>query len=145
MNFVAKNFGELNLTELYEILKVRSQIFILEQKMHCQDMDGVDFEARHFFIEQNGEILAYLRAFYTDSSKNAVRIGRVLSKTHGVGLGTDIILKSISDIKKNMPCKSICLDSQTHAIGFYERFGFKVISEEFLEEGVMHVKMELGI
>lgn len=74
MNFIAKNFSELSLTELYEILKARSQIFIVEQNMHCQDIDGIDQKARHFFIEENGNFLAYLRAFYEDDSKNAVRI-----------------------------------------------------------------------
>ena len=145
MNFIAKNFSELSLTELYEILKARSQIFIVEQNMHCQDIDGIDQKARHFFIEEDGNILAYLRAFYENESKNVVRIGRVLSITHGVGLGADIMRKAIEDIKKNMKCKKICLDSQKHAIGFYEKLGFKTVSSEFLEEGVIHVRMELEI
>lgn len=113
--------------------------------MHCQDIDGVDIKARHFFIEKDGKVMAYLRAFYDDDSKNIVRIGRVLSIEHGVGLGADIMRKAIEDIKQNMPCQKICLDSQKHAIGFYEKLGFKTISEEFLEEGVLHVKMELKI
>lgn len=145
MNFVAKNFGELSLTELYEILKARSQIFILEQNMHCQDMDGIDFEARHFFLEENGKVLAYLRAFYTDDSKSVVKIGRVLSITHGVGLGTNIMKRAIADIKKNMKCQILSLNSQKSAIGFYEKLGFKTISDEFLEEGVIHLKMQLEI
>ena len=145
MNFVAKNFGELSLTELYEILKARSQIFILEQNMHCQDMDGIDFEARHFFLEEKGKVLAYLRAFYTDDSKSVVKIGRVLSITHGVGLGADIMKRAIADIKKNMKCQILNLNSQKSAIGFYEKLGFKTVSDEFLEEGVIHLKMQLEI
>lgn len=69
MRFIAKNFNELSSVELYEILKARSQIFIVEQNMHCQDMDGVDLSARHFFIEENGKVLAYLRAFYITAIK----------------------------------------------------------------------------
>ncbi len=145
MNFVAKNFGELSLTELYEILRARSQIFILEQNMHCQDMDSIDFEARHFFFEENGKVLAYLRAFYTDDSKSVVKIGRVLSITHGVGLGTNIMKRAIADIKKNMKCEILSLNSQKSAIGFYEKLGFKTVSDEFLEEGVIHLKMQLEI
>ncbi len=145
MGFVAKNFSELSLEELYEILKARSQIFILEQNMHCQDIDGIDLNARHFFIEEDGKVLAYLRAFYTDDNKNIVKIGRVLSITHGVGLGTDIMHKAIADIKKNMKCKKVCLNSQKSAIGFYEKLGFKAVSDEFLEEGVIHVAMQLQI
>ncbi|MBQ4119825.1 MAG: GNAT family N-acetyltransferase [Clostridia bacterium] len=145
MKFTAKYFNELSLTELYEILKVRSQIFILEQNIHCQDMDGIDQKAKHFFTEENGEILAYLRAFYTDDSKIVVKIGRVLSLTHGKGLGADIMRKAIKDIKENMKCQKICLNSQKSAIGFYEKLGFKTVSDEFLEEGIVHVMMKLEI
>ncbi len=145
MNFVAKNFSELSLTELYEILKARSQIFILEQNMHCQDIDGTDYKARHFFIEKDSKVLAYLRAYYTDDSNTVVRLGRVLSSTHGTGLGKEIMRFAIKDIKQNMQCQKICLDSQKHAIGFYEKFGFKTVSDEFVEEGVLHVKMELDL
>lgn len=141
MNFVAKKFDELTKEELYEILRVRSEIFIVEQGMRCQDMDGVDFEARHYYLEQDGKILAYLRAFFTDEA--TVRIGRVLSVTHGIGLGSAIMRKAIADIKQNMKCQKICLDSQKHAIAFYEKLGFKAVSGEFLEEGVLHIKMEL--
>ncbi len=140
MNFIAKNFDELLPLELYEILKVRSQIFIVEQNMQCQDMDGIDINARHIYLEENGKVLAYLRAFYDE---NTVRIGRVLSITHGIGLGKKIIMEAIKDIKQNMACQKICLDSQKYAIGFYEKLGFKVVSGDFLEEGVIHVKMEL--
>ncbi len=145
MNFIAKYFNELSITELYEILKARSQIFIVEQNMHCQDIDGVDAKAKHFFIEDGGKVVAYLRAFYVDDTKNVVRIGRVLSITHGVGMGAQIMHNAIKDIKQNMVCKKICLDSQKHAVGFYEKLGFKTVSEEFLEEGVIHVRMQLEL
>lgn len=143
MKFTAKNFNELSSLELYEILKARSQVFIVEQNMHCQDMDGVDLTARHFALSQDGKVLAYLRAFYEDGEKTAVRVGRVLSVEHGIGLGKQIMKLAIEDIKQSMPCKYICLDSQKHAIGFYEKLGFKSVSDEFWEEGVLHVKMRL--
>lgn len=143
MNFSAKYFSELSTNELYEILKARSQVFVVELKMNCQDIDGVDLKARHFFLEEDGRVLAYLRAFYEDDDKTTVRIGRVLSVTHGIGLGAELMRRAIEDIKKNMPHKKICLDSQKHATGFYEKLGFETVSDEFLEEGVMHVKMSL--
>lgn len=143
MRFVVKEFSELSLGELYKILQARSQIFILEKSMHCQDVDGMDPMARHFFLEDKGSILAYLRAFYTDDSKMTVKIGRVLSITHGIGLGAALMQKAIADIKENMKCKSIIVDSQKSAVGFYEKFGFKAISGEFLEEGVIHIKMQM--
>lgn len=145
MNFIIKNFYELSLLELYEILRARSEIFIMEQGMRCQEMDGVDIQAKHYFLEENGKLLAYLRAFYEDEKNGIVRIGRVISMTHGIGLGAEIMNRAIADIKENMNCEKICLDAQTQAMGFYEKFGFKTVSDEFLEEGVLHVKMELEI
>lgn len=145
MNFIAKNFHELSLTELYEILKARSQIFVIEQNIHCQDMDDVDLNARHCYLEENGKVLAYLRAFYDDDSKTAVRIGRVLSITHGIGLGAELMRKAMADIKETMKSRKICLDAQKYAIGFYEKLGFETVSGEFWEEGIIHVKMQLEI
>lgn len=142
MNFVAKSFGELSKEELYEILKARCQIFIVERGMRCQDMDGMDQVARHFLIEEEGKIFAYLRAFY-DESEAAVKIGRVLTITHGIGLGGELIRFAIADIKENMSCNKIYVDAQKHAVGFYEKMGFKTVSNEFLEEGVVHIRMEL--
>lgn len=143
MRFVAKKFSELTARQLYEILRARSQIFMLEQEIHCQDMDRVDYNSRHYFIEEDGEVLAYLRAFYTD--ENTVRLGRVLTLHHGKGLGLEIMEKAMSDIRQNMCCKTVCLDSQLHAVGFYEKLGFQVVSDEFLEEGILHVVMQRDI
>lgn len=145
MKYVAKNFDALTTTELYEILKARTQVFLLEQNICCMDMDDVDYYSRHYFLEENGKIMAYLRAFYTDDSKNTVRIGRVLSIDHGKGLGADIMQRAILDIRDHMPCRCICLNSQKYAIGFYEKFDFKMVSGEFLEEGILHVAMQLTV
>ena len=142
MNFVVKTFKELSTNELYEILKARCEIFIVERGMRCQDMDGMDQVARHYYLEEDGKILAYLRAFF-DEEKGAVKIGRVLTLTHGIGLGAKLIKGAVEDIKKNMNCDKIYVDSQKHASGFYEKMGFKIVSGEFLEEGVVHVRMEL--
>ena len=142
MNFIAKSFEELSKEELYEILKARCEIFIVERGMRCQDMDGMDQFSRHFLLEEDGKILAYLRAFY-DETEGAVKIGRVLTITHGLGLGAKLMSGAIEDIKKNMKSSKIYVDAQKHAIGFYEKMGFKTVSNEFLEEGVVHVKMEL--
>lgn len=143
MNFVAKSFGELSKEELYEILKARCQIFIVERGMRCQDMDGMDQVSRHFMLEEGGKIFAYLRAFY-DEAEGAVKIGRVLTVTHGIGLGAKLMRFAIEDIKKNMEVSKIYVDAQKHAVGFYEKMGFKSVSGEFLEEGVVHIRMELN-
>ena len=145
MRFVSKVFFELTTAELYEILKVRSQVFIVELKMHCLDMDGVDYTSRHFYLEENGEICAYLRAFYTDDTKQTVRIGRVLSTKRGMGWGAELMHRVLEELPHTMPCKTVCLDSQKHAEGFYKKLGFATVSDEFLEEGVVHVAMSRSL
>lgn len=145
MDLVVKEFSELTTVELYEILKARSTVFILEQKMNCQDMDRTDYQSLHFFYQEDNEVIAYMRAYYKSDAADIVQIGRVLTIHHGNGLGRKLLEESIPAIKSQMNCKKICLDSQIHAVGFYEKLGFKVTSDEFLEEGVIHVAMELEL
>lgn len=106
-------------------------------------MDGVDQKSRHFFLEEDGKILGYLRAFYIDDT--TVKIGRVLTIRRGVGLGADVMRRAIADIRQNMPCRKIHIDAQKHAVGFYERLGFKPVSGEFLEEGIVHIAVQMDI
>lgn len=142
MELKIKFFDELTTRELYEIARARTQIFLMEQHIVCQDLDGIDYDSLHCFLEQDGKLLAYLRAF---CSEDAVQIGRVLSLTHGVGHGAYLMERSLPEIQKRLHGERILLHAQTHAQGFYEKFGFAVTSPEFLEEGVPHVTMELKL
>ena len=141
MQFLTKEFNQLSTKELYEILKVRSEIFIVEQKMNCLDMDYVDYDCLHCYIMENENIVAYLRAYKTENY--SVKIRRVLTTTHGIGLGKELMLRSIIEIKKYFSCEKIELHSQISAVGFYEKLGFKAIGERFLEENVWHISMVL--
>ncbi len=145
MNLIAKKFDELTTNELYEILKARAEIFIMEQNIHYQDMDNIDYESLHCFFVEDNKVVAYLRAFYQNENKNVVKIGRVLTLKHGKGIGKDLMEQSIKAIKSKMGCKKICMNAQKHAVGFYEKFGFITTSDEFLEEGVVHQVMELNL
>ena len=143
MTFFAKTFDELSNTELYEILKSRYEIFTIEQNIVYQDMDDVDKSALHCFLAENGRVIGYLRAYKGEGGKT--KIGRVLSIEHGKGIGKLLMQKSLPIITEHFGTNALSLNSQRHAIGFYERFGFKTVSEEFLEAGVPHVKMEMTI
>lgn len=145
MEFQAKNFNELTTVQLYEILKVRAEIFIVEQNINYQDMDDIDYKSRHFFLEENNKIIAYARAFCYTDDESVVKIGRVLTLKHGIGLGKILLEQCIADIKENSKCRTIHISAQKHAVGFYEKFGFKATSDEFMEEGIVHVCMELDI
>lgn len=145
MHLTAKTFQELTTTELYEILKARAEIFIMEQQINYQDMDDIDYKSLHCFFMKDGKISAYLRAFYHNESQTLVKIGRVLTVKHGAGTGKDLLEQSLPVIKDKMNCKKICMDAQKYAVRFYEKFGFRVTSDEFLEEEIIHVTMELEL
>lgn len=145
MVFKLKTFSELTAAELYEILKARSEVFVAEQKIIYVDMDDIDYVARHCFLEENGRVVAYLRAFYEKEEKDVLHIGRVLTVKHGVGLGRLLMEKSVAVLGQNIKCRRMRLNSQTYAVGFYEKFGFKTVSREFLIENIPHYTMELEL
>ncbi len=135
----AKRFEELSTRELYEILKARMEIFVVEQNCVYQDLDDHDYDSLHVFYEKDGKVAAYLRAFFKEEA--IVQMGRVLTIQHGTGLGGKILKEGIKQILEKMDPKQIYIEAQCYAIGFYEREGFEVCSDEFLEDGIPHVQM----
>ncbi len=140
MTFAAKLFHELTVAEIYEILKARSRVFQLEQGIRYLDEDDVDYDSLHCFFEENGCVIAYLRAF-PDNGK--IRVGRVLTVTRGQGHGRLLMARSVEAAREKFGSRAVVMDAQKHAEGFYRKLGFVTTSGEFLEEGVVHVKMEL--
>ncbi len=138
--FKAKLFPELTPAELYEILKARSVVFQYEQNIKYVDEDDVDYNALHCFFEDNGRVTAYLRAFPENGS---IKIGRVLTITRGKGDGRLIMERGVEAARKRFGKLTVAIDAQKHAEGFYKKLGFITTSDEFLEEGIVHVKMEL--
>ena len=145
MNLVVKKFEELTTKELYEILKARIEIFVVEQNCIYQDLDDIDYNSFHIFYEQDGKVIAYLRAFTKKDNESIIQIGRVLTIEHGNGLGKKILEASIHVIKDKTNANKIFMEAQKYASGFYEKFGFKITSDEFLEDGIPHVNMELEL
>ena len=137
----SKYFDELSTNELYEILRARAEIFVVEQNCVYQDLDGIDYESLHVFAEEGGKVTAYLRAFYKD--EDTVQMGRVLTLRHGEGLGGKLLREGMAQIRARMHPAKIWIDAQCYATGFYEREGFRICSEEFLEDGIPHVRMVL--
>ena len=123
MEFFAKEFSKLSQYELYEILKSRAEVFLLEQGIVCQDLDDVDKSALHCYFEKDGRVVAYLRAFKT--AEDTVIVGRVLTLDHRKGHGTLLMEKSMSEIKNHFGCQKISLHAQKRSAGFYEKLGFK--------------------
>lgn len=140
MTLNAKSFEELSGKEVYEILKARAAVFLMEQNIKYLDEDDVDYRSLHCFFEENGRVAAYLRAFPDDGK---IRVGRVLTITRGQGLGRRIMEFGTAAARECFGELPIIIDAQKHTEDFYKKLGFVTTSGEFLEAGVIHVKMEL--
>lgn len=143
MEMHVKQFSELSCTELYEIMRVRVAVFVVEQNCPYQDLDGIDAGAYHVFLQENEKILAYLRVFAEEDKHSTARIGRVLTAQRGTGLGAKILEVGIKTAKEKLCAQKIVLAAQSYAKGFYEKAGFRQTSAEFLEDGIPHVQMLL--
>ena len=141
MKLVCKNFDELSNVELYKILKARQDVFVVEQECPYHDIDGADMDALHVFIEDKDSVLAYLRAIRKDT--DTIQMGRVLTLQRGEGLGKEILKAGIQRIIRNYDPHRIYIEAQSYATGFYEQEGFVICSEEFLEDNIPHIGMEL--
>ena len=135
----AKFFDELTTRELYEILKARAAIFVLEQRCLYQDIDDIDYKSLHVFYEDGETVSAYLRAY--PKEEGVIQMGRVLTVRHGTGLGGKLLKEGIRQIRETFHPRQIYIVAQCQAIGFYEREGFRVCGEEFREDGIPHIPM----
>ena len=143
MNISIKKFNELSLNELYQILQLRSEVFVVEQDCVYQDIDGKDDKALHIIGEVNGEIVAYTRCFDKGFYFEEAAIGRVVVKDNQrkYGYGHQIMKASIEAIKHHFGTEKIKLSAQQYLIKFYESHGFTSIGEGYLEDGIPHIAM----
>lgn len=143
MNFKIKKFGELTPDELYEILRIRNEVFVIEQTCIFQDCDQKDQKSYHLFSIDNGKIIAYLRILEKGVSYSEISIGRVLvdKKYRGKGLARDILLKSLDFIENDLNEKEIRISAQKYLVDFYESLGFSIASDVYLEDGIPHIDM----
>jgi ElaA protein len=144
MNSIIKKFSELSTEEIYNILKLRSEVFVVEQNCVYQDIDEKDQKAIHLFIEKNSEIIAYTRIFKKgDYYEENPSIGRVVvsKKERGKNLGKEIMKKSINFVKENMDEKKIELSAQKYLDKFYKELQFYSEGEDYLEDGIPHQRM----
>ncbi|MBR5316059.1 MAG: GNAT family N-acetyltransferase [Firmicutes bacterium] len=142
MEIKAKFFDQLTAVEVYEILKARCDVFIVEQTCFYPDVDGTDYDALHIFYDDGKSIKAYLRAFPKEGQPGVIQVGRVLTVDRGTGLGGKLLHESISIIQEKLNAKKIVMEAQCYATGFYEKEGFVICGEEFLEDGIPHIEME---
>ena len=142
METVVKKFEELSCYEIYEILKLRSEIFVVEQECAYLDPDGVDLGAYHVYLRDGGEVVAYLRVIDRGMRLDEVSLGRVVSRYRRRGLGTAVMLEGIRVAKEKFGAEKIKIGAQRYAVPFYEQVGFRVIEgSEYIEDGQPHIYM----
>ena len=143
MEIIIKKYNELTIDELYEILKLRSIVFVVEQNCIYQDLDDIDKRSYHIFMKEKDkpEINVYIRVFEKD--KDTAQIGRVVTAQNyrRKGYATKLMIKGIEIAKNEMKKTKIYLEGQVYVTEFYQKLGFKIISDEFLEDGIPHYKM----
>lgn len=141
MKLCIKRFYELSVEELYAILKLRVNVFVVEQNCPYPELDDRDQEAVHVWLEDMNGIHAYLRIMDRGVESEHVSIGRVIAAERHNGLGTRILSEGVRIAKDMFQADTVYLEAQVYSIPFYQSLGFEVVSEEFLEDGIPHVKM----
>jgi len=143
LKIITKLFRELTSIELYKILQLRSEVFVVEQNCVYQDVDDKDQKALHVIGYKNNNIIAYTRVFKPGDYFLEASIGRVVVKQseRKYNYGHQIVKASIKAIKDNFKETTIKISAQTYLIKFYKSLGFKKIGKEYLEDNIPHIAM----
>lgn len=138
-----KSFDEFNTSELYEILKVRQEVFIVEQTCYYQDADDYDQKALHLWAEKEGRIVAYCRFFAPGIKYQESSIGRVLTHPNyrNLSLGKNLIYLALAAIEKRFGTSACRISAQDYLLKFYGSFGFKDTGKKYLEDDIPHTEM----
>lgn len=145
MDWNTYHFDELTARKLYEFLKLRVDVFIVEQECPYPELDNLDQESIHMAYTENGRTLAYARLVPGGVKYDLPSIGRVIvhPDARSRGLAKQLLEKSIDYILMEWEADEIQLQGQVYLKSFYESFGFVPISEEYDEDGIPHVDMKL--
>lgn len=136
---VKKTFSQLTVDELYEIIKLRTEIFVVEQKSIYQDLDDIDKVATHYYLKnENDQIISYARFIPKGYKYQTASIGRVVTKKEARKKG---ISKQLLTYVIENHLEPITISAQVQAQSFYEKLGFSPTNETYLEDGIPHLKM----
>ncbi len=137
-----KKFSELTAKELYEILRLRVNVFVVEQNCPYPELDGLDECAYHLWFEDENGIAAYLRLIPPGVVREDGAMGRVISARRRSGLGSQLMQAGIRAMQELYGSETITIEAQVYAKPFYEVNGFRQISDEFDEDGIPHILMK---
>lgn len=138
-----KSFEELSTNELYQILKIRQEVFVVEQTCYYLDADGYDEKALHLWAEKQGQIVAYCRIFKQKVKYPETSIGRVLThpNARNLSLGKTLMSFALQAIETNYNTKECRISAQDYFLDFYKNFGFKDTGKKYLEDDIPHTEM----
>lgn len=141
-----KRFDELTVAELYAILKVRQEVFVVEQTCYYLDADGYDPFAIHLWCETDGEISAYCRIFDCDIKYKEASLGRVLThaRFRNLKLGKNLLKIALSTIETRFGTSEVRISAQDYLLKFYGDFGFQDTGLKYLEDDIPHTEMLRG-
>ncbi|MFD2566961.1 GNAT family N-acetyltransferase [Pseudotenacibaculum haliotis] len=143
VKFTVKIFDELTAVEMYEMLRLRSEVFVVEQDCVYQDIDNKDQKAYHVLGYKEDILVAYSRIFDSGYYFNLPSIGRIVVKEdeRKYKYGHELVAHSIDYIQQNFTEKNILISAQTYLRKFYNSHGFQQQGEGYLEDGIPHIKM----
>ena len=137
--------SELTVQSLYALLKLRCEVFVVEQTCPYQDIDGADLtgENRHILGWKDNELVAYARILKSEDDFEPVVIGRVIvsNKARGEKLGYQLMEKTLDACREQWPDKALYLGAQAHLQPFYGHFGFTPVTDVYDEDGIPHIGM----
>ena len=142
MELAVKTFQELTADELYELLRLRAEVFVVEQTCVYQDLDGRDRAALHLLLREGEALQAYARVLPAGTAFPTAGLGRVCTRSRGRGLGRAVVAAGIRAAREKLGAEEITIEAQSYVRGLYESFGFRQTSEEFLEDGIPHIQMK---
>ncbi len=147
VNWQWYKLSELSAVQLYAMLEARVAIFVVEQNCAYQDLDGLDLDAEHLIAWSGREVAGYLRVLAPGTRFEDPSIGRIITtkRFRGTGLGLEIVAKGIERARLRYPGRMIRISAQKYLEKFYESFGFRNVSEPYLEDGIPHVEMLLPV
>ena len=146
IHWTYKNYTDLTTDELYQILSLRSKVFVVEQNCVYQDLDNKDQESWHLLGYINDTLVAYVRLLPPGLSYAEASIGRVITHPDYRQKGYGIALMQLAIEKANIQfsTQKLKISAQCYLIKFYESFGFKILGVEYLEDGIPHIEMILN-
>lgn len=144
IQWFTKSFEELTNKELYAIMQIRFNVFIIEQNCMAEDLDDYDQKALHLFgVDEGGKVVAYARIFGPGKKYDEAAFGRVLTakELRGQGAGKELMKRTLEVIEEHYGKVPVKISAQSYLLKFYSELGFEQVSEEYDDHGLPHIDM----